>query len=87
MGYYEGEWQLGRYHGHGKIVWGSSGCSYEGEWEKGEMHGRGVKKDGSGTILLEGLWIRGRFFQDPNQSEGTVLESASDGSCGTGLTR
>jgi len=78
MGYYEGEWQSGSYNGHGKIVWGSSGWSYEGEWENGEMHGRGVKKDATGTILQEGDWIRGRF-QDPNRSEETALERASDG--------
>ena len=61
MGCYEGEWEAGRYHGKGRIVWGSTGCSYEGEWKDGEMHGQGVKKDARGTILHEGIWIRGQF--------------------------
>ena len=61
MGFYEGEWEAGRYHGMGRIVWGSTGCSYEGEWQNGNMHGRGIRKDVSGTTLMEGVWICGQF--------------------------
>lgn len=64
MGYYEGAWKAGKYHGEGRVVWGSTGCSYEGEWLNGMMHGYGVKRDDrSGKILQEGFWARGKFHE------------------------
>ena len=38
---YEGEWQDGRYHGHGKLI-KRNGIVYEGEFERGKKQGLGV---------------------------------------------
>jgi len=61
MGQYKGEWKAGKYHGKGRIIWGSTGHSYEGEFVQGCMHGYGVKKDETGTVLQQGYWVRGVF--------------------------
>ena len=38
---YEGEWHLGKRHGHGKFTWADSGSYYIGDFVDGEMHGKG----------------------------------------------
>jgi hypothetical protein len=64
MGWYEGEWSLGKYHGRGKIVWGSTGESYEGEFAHGQRHGRGIQKDAEGNILQQGEWAQNILVRD-----------------------
>ena len=39
LGKYEGSYQDGRYHGHGKITYGTN--YYEGTFLNGQMHGEG----------------------------------------------
>jgi hypothetical protein len=78
MGYYEGEWKAGNYHGNGCIVWGSTGCSYEGEWLNGSMHGHGVMKDDrTGTILQEGQWVLGKF-QEVAAVNAAIIQKSCD---------
>lgn len=73
MGYYEGEWKAGSYHGEGRIVWGSTGCSYQGDWSNGVMHGYGVKQDDrTGQIIQKGNWVHGEF------QEAAALNAASN---------
>jgi hypothetical protein len=64
MGWYEGEWSHGKYHGRGKIVWGSTGQSYEGEFADGQRHGRGILRDAKGNILQQGEWAHNSLVKD-----------------------
>ncbi|CAN0099506.1 unnamed protein product, partial [Discosporangium mesarthrocarpum] len=69
---YEGEWEGGMFHGHGKIIWGKgvqdtpNGCVYEGEFRKGERHGQG-KCVFPGGEQYEGGWENNKMH-----GEGTL---------------
>ena len=80
LGCYQGEWQAGKYHGNGRIVWGSTQCSYKGEWWNGKMHGFGAKTDDrTGQILQQGHWENDEFQAEVvvcnNDNDGTATET------------
>ncbi|KAI9017402.1 hypothetical protein BC832DRAFT_527486, partial [Gaertneriomyces semiglobifer] len=51
---YEGDWQKGIVHGHGKLLY-DGGSYYEGEWRDGMKHGKGVMMYASGSVY-DGQW-------------------------------
>jgi hypothetical protein len=62
MGYYEGEFYCGLYHGKGTIVYDSIGHTYIGEFYNGQMHGHGKEMyTTTKQILRQGKWIHGTF--------------------------
>jgi hypothetical protein len=78
MGRYEGGWKAGKYHGNGRIAWGSTGHVYEGEFVEGCMHGSGVKTDKTGAVLQEGCWVNGRFQEQESISSPTIIQDANE---------
>lgn len=54
---YEGSFQRGRAHGHGKCTF-ANGTVYEGGWENDEKHGQGKQTNKKG-IILTGCWAHG----------------------------
>lgn len=62
---YEGTWQDGRPHGHGKLIYKLKNASYEGDFVNGVMHGRGLYKIGNDSnnpdFSYKGELISGRY--------------------------
>jgi hypothetical protein len=56
-GFYQGEMQAGKPHGHGTWVGKgiAAGHRYEGEWTQGEWHGYGI------CTMQDGAWYKGQF--------------------------
>jgi len=46
--WYEGQWQNGKPHGKGKMVWPNDDKSYEGEYFAGKPCGIGIKTEADG---------------------------------------
>jgi len=56
-GWYEGQWECGRRHGHGDAS--EEGCGeYRGEWRQGGREGQGVYTSSGGEVSYEGEWNR-----------------------------
>ena len=70
---YEGEWEDGKFHGTGKLIF-KNGDIYEGEFQEGKFHGKGnyLSKDLS---RYEGDWIYGNKtgFGALSTPDGSVL--------------
>jgi hypothetical protein len=95
-GYYEGEWNGGKYHGKGtlrQLCETSNGASgnnevfvvYEGEFASGKLHGFGKKTRPDGTVE-EGYWHDGVFCGDEqgmraaNAGPATILQPPDESS-------
>ena len=58
--YYEGEWEKGKPHGLGVMVY-ANGDVYDGEWLKGKRHGKGQMSFSSGEIC-KGDWKNDQLY-------------------------
>ncbi|KAG7472804.1 hypothetical protein MATL_G00112830 [Megalops atlanticus] len=82
---YEGEWKMGKKHGHGKLMM-KDGSFYEGEFANGEMEGNGLRywartgdsysgqfSNGHGFFLdKEGNTYEGAFHENKKHGEGLM---------------
>lgn len=57
-GVYEGEFEKGRKHGEGKMLWIENRSSYEGHWSDGFFHGVGIFV-GKDSTTYSGEWNKG----------------------------
>lgn len=57
---YEGEWQMGKKHGHGKLLM-KDGSFYEGQFDNGEISGHGYRKWASSGNQYTGQFIMGEL--------------------------
>lgn len=64
---YQGEWNLGKKHGKGRMTYDAEGLSfYEGDWVWNVRHGWGTRQYASGNAY-QGLW-----FKNVPHGEGTM---------------
>ena len=54
-GYYEGDWEDGRWHGHGVCHHEDDGRTYDGEFRNHRMHGKGKMTYPDGHVIT-GTW-------------------------------
>jgi len=54
---YDGSWEAGKYHGHGRMDLYTK-ASYEGEWSNGKRHGKGIMIYEDGTVIND-EWVNG----------------------------
>jgi hypothetical protein len=57
---YRGDFDHGKFHGHGRFEYQPSGDVYEGEWSNDAKHGRGVYTYADGT-KYDGEWHEGKM--------------------------
>ena len=57
---YEGDWEDGLKHGHGKLHYHSFNITFEGYFERGEFHGFGKFTNHEKKVFC-GLWYRGKL--------------------------
>jgi len=58
VGWYEGEYKDGKYHGQGISSY-PDGSKYEGKWKDGKKHGQGTETLSSGWKYV-GEWREGK---------------------------
>ena len=76
---YEGEWQQGEYHGHGKsYLHDGTTIEYEGVWKDSERHGQGILYNPDGSIRRRGWWACGKPIDDPEPSESASMVEMRD---------
>lgn len=64
---YDGEWNMGKRYGKGKMIYDYRGLSYyEGDWINNKKFGWGIRHYPSGNIY-EGMWVN-----DVRHGEGTM---------------
>ena len=72
---YEGQWNAGKKHGHGKLLM-RDGSFYEGEFKDGEITGHGFKYWSSSRNTYSGQFFLGELEGDGimRYSDGSVYE-------------
>ncbi|ODS22750.1 hypothetical protein AB835_12485 [Candidatus Endobugula sertula] len=87
-GVYEGDLNLGRFHGHGRIVWPNKKY-YEGDFVNGMFQGKGLLQ--TATFLYEGEFVSGHAsgegtieYANGDKYQGSVKFGQPDG---TGILR